>query len=286
MNYLQLKKRAFMKVVNSIKGVVRTASGIPPLTLEGCVDDNSLINYTIHGNSIQNGTPTPETPVEIESVGEYDEVSGKYKIPVVTRGKNLISFPYASSNGHVSNGITYTVNDDGSVTAKGTATGTSSFYFVMNKANVLKSNVYYTMSGCKGGNTTNAYFLQIQRASDSKNFRVTNTPVSFYFDEQLDTTTVSVSVVFRKGYVADNVTFYPMIEEGEVTTTEYEPYVEPVTTNIYLSEPLQSGEIISYPEMAELPQLPTFKGTTVYEVDTTTQPSLMRVDYYSNVKGD
>ena len=70
MNYLQKKKLAFMSIVNSVKGFVRTVTGIPPLTLPDCVDGNSLINYNIQGNSIQNGTPTPETPVEVESVGK------------------------------------------------------------------------------------------------------------------------------------------------------------------------------------------------------------------------
>lgn len=45
------------------------ASGIPPLTLTKCKRDN-LIDYKIYGNSVQNGEPTPEAPVEIESVGE------------------------------------------------------------------------------------------------------------------------------------------------------------------------------------------------------------------------
>ena len=70
MNYLQLKKRAFMSIVNSVKGFVRTVSGKPPLTLPDCVDEDSLINYKIDGNSVQNGTPTPEAPIEVENVGE------------------------------------------------------------------------------------------------------------------------------------------------------------------------------------------------------------------------
>ena len=69
MTYLQRKKLAFMSVVNRVKGFVRTVMGIPPLTLPDCVDEDSLIDYTIEGNSVQNGTPTPENPVEVESVG-------------------------------------------------------------------------------------------------------------------------------------------------------------------------------------------------------------------------
>ena len=70
MNYLQRKKLAFMSIVNGVKGFVRTVLGVPPLTLPDCVDTDSVINYKIDGNSVQDGTPTPEAPVEVESVGE------------------------------------------------------------------------------------------------------------------------------------------------------------------------------------------------------------------------
>lgn len=70
MNYLQKKKLAFMSIVNQIKGFIRTVSGIFPLTLPNCVDDKSITKYLIYGNSVQNGTPTPDNPVEVESVGE------------------------------------------------------------------------------------------------------------------------------------------------------------------------------------------------------------------------
>lgn len=70
MNYLQKKKIAFMSIVNRVKGFIRTITGTLPLTLEGCVDEESIIDYTLYGQSVQNGTPTPDTPIEVESVGE------------------------------------------------------------------------------------------------------------------------------------------------------------------------------------------------------------------------
>ena len=45
------------------------ASGIPPLTLLKCKQSN-LIDYKVYGNSKQDGTPTPDNPIEIESVGD------------------------------------------------------------------------------------------------------------------------------------------------------------------------------------------------------------------------
>lgn len=74
MNYLQKKKLAFMSIINNISGgvagFVRTVMGLLPLTLNDCVDSDSIIDYKIYGESVQDGTPTPDAPVEIGSVGE------------------------------------------------------------------------------------------------------------------------------------------------------------------------------------------------------------------------
>lgn len=70
MTYLQRKKLAFINMVNKVKGFIRTVSGVPPLALTDCVDDESIINYIIEGNCVQNGSPEPDTPIEVESVGD------------------------------------------------------------------------------------------------------------------------------------------------------------------------------------------------------------------------
>lgn len=83
MTYLQKKKLAFMGIVSRVKGFVRTVMGVLPLTLEGCVDEESIIDYKIYGQSVQDGEPTPDNPIEVESVGEktnnlfdIDSISG------------------------------------------------------------------------------------------------------------------------------------------------------------------------------------------------------------------
>lgn len=58
-----------MAVVNKVKGFVRNVVGVPPLTLPNAVGDD-LLDYKIYGDSKQSGTPAPEAPVEIVSVGD------------------------------------------------------------------------------------------------------------------------------------------------------------------------------------------------------------------------
>lgn len=67
---IQKIMKGTLVVYESFKKLI--ASGVPPITLTKCkgVDDGKyLLDYKIYGNSVQNGTPTPETPIEVESVG-------------------------------------------------------------------------------------------------------------------------------------------------------------------------------------------------------------------------
>lgn len=63
---LLLRRRALL---SKLKKFLRTVNGAPPVSCEACTED-PVENYKIEGNSFQNGTPTPDTPVEVESVGE------------------------------------------------------------------------------------------------------------------------------------------------------------------------------------------------------------------------
>ena len=73
MNYPQKKKLAFMSIANRIKGFVRTVTGALPLTLTNCVDNKSIINYKLYGQCVQDGTPSINNPVEVESVGDFSK---------------------------------------------------------------------------------------------------------------------------------------------------------------------------------------------------------------------
>lgn len=50
---------------------VSEISGVPPLHFTSCGEH--LLDYRIYGNTVQDGTPTPENPVEVQGVGEQTE---------------------------------------------------------------------------------------------------------------------------------------------------------------------------------------------------------------------
>lgn len=62
-----------------------------PLIMENCKANKKMKQLEIYGNSFQDGTPTPDAPIEVQSVGELvtdvnDANYGKYKIPLLIKG--------------------------------------------------------------------------------------------------------------------------------------------------------------------------------------------------------
>ena len=81
------------RLMQSLKGILTKISGTVPLLLKNA-KNKELQNYTIYGNSVQDGTPTPDNPVEIQSVGERTENLFDKKYDVSYSG----SYPNISTN--------------------------------------------------------------------------------------------------------------------------------------------------------------------------------------------
>jgi hypothetical protein len=139
---------------------------------------------------------------------------------VLKQGKNLIPYPYEDGMSKTYNGITFTVNEDRSITVNGTATAQS--YFVVNQ----KTNFpigKYALSGCAKGGSLNTYFMTgngFDAVADTgnNNGRLEVLPSS---------PQTNVVIVISSGYTANNLVFKPQLEVGTVATN-YEPYIEPI----------------------------------------------------------
>lgn len=214
------------------------------------------------------------------------EPYGKYKIPVVCSGINL--FPSGEEKTIVSNGIEIISDGKGTYTIRGTSTA-SPVTGIFN----LSKNFTFPISVSNGG--TGVLHLNNDTANN-------NAIIHFYKDDvKVDSWTIAPSMRISSGYVAlggkvcnqiglyisanttVNMTLSPMVVNNIVEPIPFEPYVEPTTTNIYLDEPLAEGQTINY-KADNLPKLPTFKGTTIYSIDTEVQPSNMSATYYSTAK--
>lgn len=139
-----------------------------------------------------------------------------------TTGKNLL--PQTRTTQTV-NGVTFTVNSDGSVTANGTAgSGGVSFYPDVN-TNTSIGNGDYIVTGCPTGggfqrysiwcdNRNSAGTSTISTTNDSGgggNLTVTKGKIRFY-------------IFIASGYTANNLVFKPMFRLASVSDATYEPY--------------------------------------------------------------
>ena len=174
---------------------------------------NDASNYllrglTIYGKTTQDGTPTPDNPVPLESAGD----SGSIGVTVAMQ--NLTPYPYYRASGYAQNGITYTVNDDDSITANGTATGTSYFALCISSNPVYFPPGTYSMGGVPDGSFGGDLPLQFwfSSASDGNRFGVTPGGRTFTLDVG---TYYGISVCVPVGNTVDNVTFYPMLTVGK-----------------------------------------------------------------------
>jgi len=138
-----------------------------------------------------------------------------------TTGKNLLP---NNQTTQTINGLTFTVNDDKSITIRGTATANTDYYFVGTTSQYVDFGLTtgtYNLSGCSGG-SEQTYML----------FAVMNRNGSIYYYgsfvdtgrkmivETGDTFRIFIRVISGQTM---NTTMYPMVERGDNKTT-YEPY--------------------------------------------------------------
>lgn len=169
---------------------------------------------------------TPQTAKHITVT-----INGKYALIVKSVGKNLLE---NTATSQTINGVTFTVNDDKSVTVNGTATADS--LLTLGTTTAKKGNEY-RWSGCPSGGSDSTYYLfagfTIDYYNQVKDYGYgSGTGV-------LSGDTTFESYIMVKSGTTINATFYPMIRKAEVTDGTYEPYKETVTY-IPLNEPLRS----------------------------------------------
>ena len=168
---------------------------------------SKLKGLTVHGKSVQDGTPTPSAPVEIRSV----------------KGRNLLVQPYANSS-KTQNGVTFTVNADYSLTIIGTATAATYFNF----ANHTSSDPYEIEAGTY---TLGMGIALPAGVSATTNRRVGSSNLeSFTINagSSSGTRTFTASGILRcyitvASGATVGTTIYPMLERGS-TAHDYQPY--------------------------------------------------------------
>ena len=168
-----------------------------------------VAGLALYGRSTQDGTPTPSAPVAIQSVG----------------AANLIVQPYGFTSKTV-NGITWTANADGTVTANGTATNNSAV--VLNNRDTFGSHPKgtYTISGSPA---VAGCYVRIQYATAAGGMAFVSStagsPTTFTTDTELQVATGNnnLFLMVPSGTTVNNAVFRPMLNAGS-TAYPYVPY--------------------------------------------------------------
>ena len=189
--------------------------------------DTYTTRETAGGENIADGVQTP-----------VKKITGK-----TVKTTNLIPYPYYNPSPTVKNGITFTVNEDYSVTANGTATADANYILVINSNPILLDNSKaYTLSGCPSGGGDSTYRIYIQDTSFSKTYidrgdGMTFTPKNTEF---------YVYITISNGVTINNLVFKPMLNEGS-TALPYMPYFSGLK-NAFFKEIVSTGKnLIPYP---------------------------------------
>lgn len=170
-----------------------------------------LQSLLIGGRTTQDGTPSPDSPVPVVSAGQSGQID------VTVAGANLIPRPYYDGNGKISNGVTFSVNDDGSIKVVGTATKQTYFSISANlpgKRIVLPPGKYIETFFGNG--------VRVTATAINKNTgigRSVGTNVQFTLDKDEEFNTF----IYVDEGVTVNTTAYVMLSSGD-TTQPYQPY--------------------------------------------------------------
>lgn len=157
------------------------------------------------------------------------------------------------------NGVTFTVNSDGSVTCNGKCVNNVAVLYIKRPTTFYDETIQYTLTGCPvGGAYNSTYALEYTNSVNQVKPDVGN-GVSFTPYRKAIYPNACIRIVIFVGYICDNLTFYPMIRKADIEDDTYEPYIE--NTDIDVT----------------LPALPTIKGTNVLSVGTEVQPSSVEI---------
>lgn len=107
------------------------------LTINDALENAPLSGFKLNGNTTQNGTPTPDAPVAVQTV------TGENVVKIC--GKNLLKLPSAGTNA----GVTYSINSDGTFNVHGTNNSGYEILFSLYLDSSEFQSVDYTLGASK-----------------------------------------------------------------------------------------------------------------------------------------
>ena len=229
-------------VASNVIEKVATATGL--LKDDGSVD---LTNYqpetlslpidTLGGTMLTVESTLNEFNTEIKSIDSDLDDKLSYVDNGILGAKNLL--PVTSTSQTV-NGVVFTVNSDGSITADGTAS--DNIIYLIHRQLISDGDESFfgkevILSGCPNGGTVTTYYLECWINSSPQVWnRDFGDGVTFTMPND-NTTNWNVNISIKKDTVVNNLTFYPMVRISTDTDNTYRPYTK---TNYQLTKKISN----------------------------------------------
>lgn len=194
------------KVEQDVNGITSKVSSV-----EQSVENITKIEGTAEGKNIYIDDASAEPLIDIMLEGESHQVTRS--------GKNLLD---NTATTKISNGITFTVNSDGTVLVDGTNDTSANSSLVINRYDLSPGT--YILNGCPSGGASNTYRLAIQETGSYSilgSIDIGNGSREFTIDT---TTRVQIAIFIQKGLMINNLLFKPMLREATIADDTYEQY--------------------------------------------------------------
>ena len=178
---------------------------------------------------------------------------------IVSTGRNLIPYPYVNGTTTI-NGVTFTVNNDGTVNVNGTSTARCNF-ILSNYISVTVGASYF-LSGCPSGGATDKFILFLY--DGSKGYA----DIGAGWNVVAERNNFSVRIIIYEGVTVNNLLFKPMLNYG-TSALPYEPYI---SDTLSAETPIELTEYdVAFPETGETKRQSntlTFDGTENWYLTT------------------
>jgi hypothetical protein len=152
---------------------------------------------------------------------DYEPYIDPSTVTVTRFGKNLQK---NDSSTQTINGVTFTVNSDGSVTANGTAT--SDARFLIYKRVPIKGATKCILNGAPSGANETTYFLHTVMAWDGIDHSFYDYGNGREIDVGGTITASTVSITVKTGVTVSGLVFRPMIRIASIADGSFESYTE------------------------------------------------------------
>lgn len=200
------------------------------LSFDNGADDIPVKDMKVNIIPNQSGTGDP-------SPSNIRPISGWTGAKVTRTGKNLLKI---TGTTRTINGVTFTVNADGTILVNGTASGGNAVCTLINDEQdqeFVDMGVDLVLSGCPSGGSTTSYRLQWYLYETGKSaIDVGRGSVAF----KPVLTNGNLSIVVNNGTSCNNLIFKPMIRLATETDATFEPFI---ANEIPVTFPTEAGTV-------------------------------------------